>query len=115
MVPTSRSAPAANTPSGTGYQRPGSDLDDYEMEDNPASSRSPDFHPPHFDLGVALSENKISGQENSIGTAFSLLGQGVTPLLDGSHATISTTETPPPWFRSGRCARPLHCCFPGGF
>ena len=96
MVPTSRSAPAANTPSGTGYQRPDSDLDDYEMEDNLASFRSPDFHPPLFDLDVALSENKIPGLEDSTGTAFSLLGQGVTPFHDGSHATISTTETPPP-------------------
>ena len=97
MVPTIRSAPAANAPSGTGNQRSDSDLDDYELQDNLASFRSPEFHPPVFDLDVALAENMIPGLEDSTQHwhSISLQGQAVAPFHDDSPATISTTETPP--------------------
>ena len=61
MVPAIRSAPAPNAPSGPGNQRSDSDLDDYELQDNPTSSRMPEFHLPLSDLDVALAENLIPG------------------------------------------------------
>ena len=111
MVPTIRSAPAANAPSGPGNQRSDSDLDDYELQDNHTASRTPEFHPPLSDLDVALAENLIPGLEDSTGTAISLQGQAVAPSHDDSLVTNSTAEAPPSGHSSvGAPAPRITCC-----
>ena len=81
MVPTIRSAPAANTLPEPMTNGNDSDLDEYQQRDNLESYRASEFQPPLSDNDVLIAESLVSAPAGDQQHSFSPLATRFgTPL-----------------------------------
>ena len=94
MVPTIRSAPAANTLPEPMTNGNDSDLDEYQQRDNLESYRASEFQPPLSDNDVFIADSLVSAPAGTINTSSHASQRASDRPSVEDIVTMCTTETP---------------------